>query len=55
MGRLADIDAEMHELPDFEKGIQAERKRILEILEGQLSCSCETPVSHAIVLIKGDR
>lgn len=32
MGRLADIDAEMHELPDYEKGIQAERERIIGIL-----------------------
>jgi hypothetical protein len=32
MGRLADIDAEMHELPDFEKGIQAERERIITLL-----------------------
>jgi len=32
MGRLADIDAEMHELPDFEKGIQAERERITILL-----------------------
>lgn len=32
MGRLADIDAELHELPDFEKGIQAERERITRLL-----------------------
>jgi len=32
MGRLADIDAELHELPDFEKGIQAERERIITLL-----------------------
>ena len=32
MGRLKDIDAEMHELPDYEKGIQAERERIVKIL-----------------------
>jgi hypothetical protein len=35
-------------------GAEQERKRILEILEGQLSCSCSTPVSHAIALIKGE-
>jgi len=32
MGRLKDIDAEMHELPDFEKGVEFERERILNIL-----------------------
>jgi len=32
MGRLKDIDAELHELPDFEKGVQAERERIVKIL-----------------------
>ena len=32
MGRLADLDAELHELPDFEKGIQAERERITRLL-----------------------
>jgi hypothetical protein len=32
MGRLAEIDAELHELPDYEKGIRAERERILNIL-----------------------
>jgi len=35
MGRLKDIDAEMHELPDFEKGIQFERERILNILSNK--------------------
>lgn len=33
MGRIKDIDADMHELPDFEKGIQAERERIATLLE----------------------
>jgi uncharacterized protein YeeX (DUF496 family) len=32
MGRIADLDAELHELPDFEKGIQAERERITILL-----------------------
>ena len=32
MGRLKDRDVEMHELPDFEKGVQAERERIVKIL-----------------------
>jgi hypothetical protein len=35
-------------------GKKIEQERILEILEGQLSCSCSTPVSHAIALIKGE-
>jgi len=35
MGRLAEIDAEMHELPDYEKGIRAERERILNILSNK--------------------
>jgi hypothetical protein len=35
-------------------GAEQERKRVIEILEGQLSCSCSTPVSHAIALIKGE-
>lgn len=34
--------------------VEQERKRVIEILEGQLSCSCSTPVSHAIALIKGE-
>jgi hypothetical protein len=36
------------------QGVEKEQQRILEILEGQLSCSCSTPVSHAIALIKGE-
>ena len=35
MGRLKDIDAELHELPDFEKGVQFERERILTILSNK--------------------
>jgi len=35
MGKLKDIDAEMHELPDFEKGVQFERERILNILSNK--------------------
>lgn len=33
MGRIKDIDAELHELPDYEKGIQSERERIIKLLE----------------------
>jgi hypothetical protein len=32
--------------------VDRERKRILDLLEDQLGCSCGTPVSHAIALIK---
>ena len=32
MGRLADIDADLHELPDYEKGIWSERERIVKLL-----------------------
>jgi hypothetical protein len=35
MGRLKDLDAEMHELPDFEKGVQFERERILTLLSNK--------------------
>jgi len=38
----------------YENGRREEQERIIEILETQLSCSCETPVSHAIALIKGE-
>ena len=33
MGRLAEIDADLHELPDFEKGVQFERERIINELK----------------------
>lgn len=33
MGRIKDIDVDLHELPDFEKGVQAERERILKELD----------------------
>jgi hypothetical protein len=36
------------------QGVAKERERIIELLEDQLSCSCETPVSHAIAIIKGE-
>ena len=38
----------------YENGKREEQERIIEILETQLSCSCETPVSHSIALIKGE-
>jgi hypothetical protein len=37
----------------YENGKREEQERILEILEEQLTCSCGTPVSHAIRLIEG--
>jgi hypothetical protein len=51
MGKLKDIDVEMHELPDFEKGIQFERDRILNILsnkglELEKDVSCDDEASH---------
>ena len=39
----------------YENGKREEQERIIEILETQLSCSCETPVSHSIALIKGEK
>ena len=35
MGRIADLDAELHELPDYEKGIQVERERIIQLLSNK--------------------
>jgi hypothetical protein len=34
------------------QGVERERQRVLELLESQLSCACETPISHAIKLVK---
>jgi hypothetical protein len=36
------------------QGAVKEQQRIIELLEDELSCSCETPVSHAIAIIKGE-
>ena len=36
------------------QGAAKEQQRIIELLEDELSCSCETPVSHAIAIIKGE-
>jgi hypothetical protein len=33
MARLAEIDADLTELPDYEKGIRLERERIVKLLE----------------------
>lgn len=32
MGKMKDLDADMHELPDFEKGVQFERERIISLI-----------------------
>jgi hypothetical protein len=53
MGRIADLDAEMHELPDYEKGIRAERERILEILDDVHIDY--PPIIDYIVEIRGER
>jgi hypothetical protein len=54
MGRLKDIDAEMHELPDFEKGVQFERERIIKLLEEQAEITdyVEMQINSLIALIK---
>jgi esterase/lipase len=36
MGRLADVDAEMHELPDYEKGIQAGLEQAIELIQKEI-------------------
>ena len=36
------------------QGAAKEQQRIIELLEDELSCSCATPVSHTIALIKGE-
>lgn len=36
MGRLADLDAELHELPDYEKGIQVGRIRAMELIQKEI-------------------
>lgn len=36
MARLAEIDAELHELPDYEKGIQAGRVRAMELIQKEI-------------------
>lgn len=35
MGRIKDIDVELHELSDYEKGIQVERERIIQLLSNK--------------------
>ena len=33
MGRIKDIDVELHELPDFEKGVRFENERIIKLIK----------------------
>ena len=37
MGRIKDIDVELHELPDYEKGVQSEQERIIKLLKEKLA------------------
>jgi hypothetical protein len=37
MAKLAEIDADLTELPDYEKGIRLERERILKWIESNRS------------------
>jgi len=58
MAKMASLHAELTELPDYEKGIQAERERIIKLLENDqcrpderfhfAPCACKY-----IALIKG--
>lgn len=52
MGRLKDIDADLHELPDYEKGIQAERQRIIEIVESEKSRTGLGFIQYGVLLQK---
>lgn len=36
MGRLADLDAELHELPDYEKGLWAGRVKAMELIQKEI-------------------
>lgn len=61
MGRLADIDADLHELPDYEKGIRSERERIIKILNETVNVYLEDKllfeaavVANVIAYIRGN-
>jgi hypothetical protein len=51
MGKIKDIDAELHELPDYEKGIRAERERIIKILQDEIGIDYP-PIDDIIESIK---
>lgn len=36
MGRLADLDAELHELSDYEKGIQVGREKAMQLIQKEI-------------------
>ena len=37
MGRIKDIDVELHELPDYEKGLWAGRVKAMELIEQEIN------------------
>ena len=53
MGRIKDLDAELHELPDYEKGVQFERQRIIDILHdyGTMNYISESTYHELVALI----
>jgi len=55
MGRMAEIDANLRELPDYEKGIQQERERIIKLLEDYaFNNGPSGGILFAVALIKGE-
>ena len=59
MGRMAEIDANLRELPDYEKGVQVERERIIKLLETKHfpehpMHSNRCPICKAVALITGE-
>jgi hypothetical protein len=48
MGRLAEIDAEMHELPDYEKGIQVGLAQAIELIQKEID-----KITNPMLLNKG--
>jgi esterase/lipase len=36
MARLAEIDAELHELPDYEKGIQVGLEKAMQLIQKEI-------------------
>jgi hypothetical protein len=57
MGRMAEIDANLRELPDYEKGIQQERERIIKLLDDLVltyGVDAQMSVLFLTMLIKGE-
>ena len=48
MGRLADLDAELHELSDYEKGIQVGRAQAIELIQKEID-----KITNPMLLNKG--